>query len=64
MPLPDRRNASSPIHNFTAAALASLRSLPNVAFALYWVWELPNQASTWSIVPGADDYTIDLLLRS
>jgi len=59
--LPDRRDSHSRFYNYTRDMIQMVRE--ENLLATYWVWEFPDQNSTWSIYPGKDDETIDVLLR-
>jgi hypothetical protein len=51
--LPDRRNASSPIYNFTMEMLdAASKLAPLVSLATVWTWEDDHQRSTWGLFPA------------
>lgn len=63
--LPDRRNASSPIFNFTRDMLAAAADA-SAQLATYWTWEDRWQPRTWSIHPPNatarnDEHTIQVL---
>ena len=57
--LPDRHDVSSLSYNFTASMLSHAKSAAKLA--TYWVWMFPGQNLTWSIYPGQDQRTINIL---
>jgi hypothetical protein len=70
--LPDRRNQSSPIYTFTKEMVHIITKENHksdinkhaVLLGLYWIWEFPNQNSSFSIYPGLDDDTISVLQQT
>lgn len=56
--LPDRRNSSSLIYNFTEQMLESAKSV-GVSLATYWTWEDANQAGSYGIFPANETGTND-----
>ena len=65
VPLPDRRDAASPIFDFTRDMLAAAAE-NSVQLATYWSWEDANQRQTYGLFPANatarnDEHTIQLL---
>ena len=48
--LPDRRDSSSPIYNFTQQMLEAAQDA-HVSLATLWAWEYANQAQTYGLFP-------------